>query len=397
MSFMNSGIPVTVVAPTEEELEAGRGRIRSAYAKSSAFRKLAGSELEEALSAKMALLSTATSYDAFANVDVVVEAVYESMELKRSIFAQLAKVTRKDALLCTNTSTLDVDAIAAAAVGRERQVVGMHFFSPANIMKLLENIRGAHSSPESISTAMELGKRLGKVPVLSGNAFGFIGNRMLEGYGREASFLVEEGATPSQCDEAIKGFGMAMGFFQMSDLAGNDIGFSVRKEMGREEGMSGRYPALLDVLPRAGFLGQKTGRGFYLYQDNSRVGLPHAQAEDLITQYRAERGVVPRKVSDEEIKERMLYSLINEGFKVLEDGIALRPGDIDVVWIYGYGFPRHKGGPMHFADEHGLGKILASLEKFAEAHPDQLHLEPSALLRECVESGRTLAEMFAGK
>jgi len=220
---------------------------------------------------------------------------------------------------------------------------------------------------------------------------------MLEGYGREASFLVEEGATPSQCDEAIKGFGMAMGFFQMSDLAGNDIGFSVRKEMGREEGMSGRYPSLLDVLPRAGFLGQKTGRGFYLYQDNSRVGLPHAQAEDLITQYRAERGVVPRKVSDEEIKERMLYSLINEGFKVLEDGIALRPGDIDVVWIYGYGFPRHRGGPMHFADEHGLGKILASLEKFAEAHPDQLHLEPSALLRECVESGRTLAAMFAGK
>ena len=232
---------------------------------------------------------------------------------------------------------------------------------------------------------------------MSGNAFGFIGNRMLEGYGREASFLVEEGATPSQCDEAIKGFGMAMGFFQMSDLAGNDIGISVRKEMGREGGMSGRYPALLDVLPHAGLLGQKSGRGYYMYPEGSRVGLPHPEANDLISAYRAEKGVAPREVLGEEIKERMLFSLINEGFKVLEDGIALRPGDIDVVWIYGYGFPRHKGGPMHFADEHGLGKILASLEEFAAAHPGHLHLEPSPLLRECVASGRTLAETFAGK
>ena len=399
MNFMNAGVPVRVMDTDTALLLSGRERVRATYERSSAFRK--GVLTPEALDARMNLLSTASSYEElFENnpADVVIEAAFEDLDLKKSIFADLDAHAPKDAVLCTNTSTLDVEAIAASVADPSR-VVGTHFFSPANVMRLLENVRTPASSPAAVATVMALGKRLGKVPVLSGNCFGFIGNRMLEGYGQEAAFLVEEGASPAACDAAMNSFGMAMGFFAMSDLAGNDIGHRIREQFGRTGPFRGRYPGVLDVIPAAGFHGQKTGAGWYKYEDGSRVPAPHAEADALINAYRAEHGTLPQPggaVPDAgEITQRMLFSLANEGFKILEEGIAIRPSDIDTVWCYGYGFPRHKGGPMHWCDqdpEIGLPAMHEALTGYAARFPDSAHLAPAPLLTKLVEEGSTLAE-----
>jgi 3-hydroxyacyl-CoA dehydrogenase len=377
MSFANAGIPVTLLDVSQEAVERGLGTIRRNYAGSVSRGSLARERMEELLGR----IQGATAFEALAGADLIVEAAFEDLEVKRGIFTKLDAIAAPQAILATNTSSLDVDAIAAAT-SRPQNVVGTHFFSPANVMKLLENVRGKRSSPQAIRTVMELGKRLGKVPVLAGNADGFIGNRMLQFYSYAAEFLLEEGATPEQVDRAVEDFGFAMGPFAVRDLAGNDVGLLIRK--ARRLPADERRSPILERLVAAGRLGQKTGKGFYRYEGRTRIPDPEVTA--LIEGVSAEQGIIRRAPTDAQIVERVLHPLVNEGARVLQERIAIRAGDIDVVYVNGYGFPAYRGGPMYWAEQVGLEKIVATMRALAPTHGTRW--EPAPLLVRLAESGR---------
>ncbi|KAF3843099.1 hypothetical protein F7725_001948 [Dissostichus mawsoni] len=335
---------------------------------------------------------------AVADVDLVIEAIFEDIALKTNVFQQLSAVCKPGTLLCTNTSALDVDQLASETPNPEL-VVGMHFFAPAHVMKLLEVVYGPRSSPQAVATAMQLGKKMGKASVAVGNCRGFVGNRMLKPYIEEAFFLLEEGATPELVDQALEEFGFPMGVFRMSDLSGLDVGWRVRKgdglvEPGTASGRSARirqgrrYSPLGDLLCEEGRFGQKTGRGWYQYdKPGSRVARSDPWLHSFLGAYRAQHGLVARRIDHQEVLERCLYALINEGFHILDDGIAAGPEDIDVIYVSGYGWPRHRGGPMFYANMVGLAKVLERLEHYQQLHPEVPHLQPSSLLRRLVASG----------
>ncbi|XP_051815054.1 peroxisomal bifunctional enzyme [Acanthochromis polyacanthus] len=328
------------------------------------------------------------------DVDLVIEAVFEDMALKKKVFQQLSAVCKPGTFLCTNTSGLDIDDLASQSPNPEL-VVGMHFFAPAHVMKLLEVVYGPRSSPQAVATAMQLGKVMGKVSVAVGNCQGFVGNRMLSPYVSQANFLLEEGATPEFVDQVLEEFGFAMGVFRMSDLSGLDVGWRVRKAAGlvvpgqparMRQGC--RYSPLGDLLCEQGRFGQKTGSGWYQYdKPGSRVAKPDPWLHGFLEEYRARHGLVARRIDHQEVLERCLYSLINEGFRILEEGIAAGPEDIDVIYVLGYSWPRHRGGPMFYADMVGLTKVLERLEFYHQAHPDVPSLQPCNLLRKLVASG----------
>ena len=344
MNFANVGIPVTVVEVGREALDRGIGVVRRNYEATAARGRLTPTDVER----RMALITPTTDFGAVADADLVIEAVFEEMPIKKEVFAKLDAICKPDAVLATNTSTLDVNEIAAAT-RRPESVVGTHFFSPANVMRLLENVRGAKSSKTAIATAMAVGRRIGKVPVLVGVCYGFVGNRMLHQRSKQAERLILEGALPQQVDRVLYDFGFPMGPFAMGDLAGLDVGWRIRK--GR-----GERALVADRLCELGRFGQKTGAGFYRYEGD-RTPRPDPDVEKIIVDVSTAHGITRRPISDEEILERLLYPMVNEGAKILEEKIAVRPSDIDVIWIYGYGWPVYRGGPMFWADSIGLRKI----------------------------------------
>ena len=361
MNFANAGIPVTILEMKQDALDKGLAGIRKQYESSVNKGKLAADKLEQ----RLALIKGTLSYDAITQADIVVEAVFEDMDVKELVFRELDKVMKPGAILATNTSTLDVNRIAAFT-SRPQDVIGLHFFSPAHVMKLLEIVRGARTGKDVLATALALSKKLKKTGVVSGVCDGFIGNRMLEQYLRQAYFLLEEGALPEQVDRAIEAFGFAMGPFRMSDLAGNDIGWHIRKRRALESpGFT--YSKLPDLLCEQRRFGQKTGAGWYDYQAGERKALPAAAVDDMIVGHAAAIGVQRREITDQEIVERLVYALVNEGAKIVEEGIALRASDIDMVYLSGYGFPLHRGGPMFYADSVGLPQVVAAIEGFARA------------------------------
>jgi len=376
MNFANAGIPVAVLELSPEALERGLGVVRKNYAASVARGSLAQARADEAL----ALISGVTDYGALGAADIIVEAVFEDLKVKQAVFARLDAVAAAEAILATNTSTLDIDAIAAST-SRPEKVVGTHFFSPANVMKLLENVRGARTSAQTIVTVMTLGRTLGKVPVLAGNCDGFIGNRMLAFYGAEAEFLLEEGATPEQVDRVMEGFGFAMGPFAMRDLAGNDVGFLVRK--GRKLPADERWSPILERIVADGRLGQKSGRGFYRYEGRTRLSDPAVTA--LIEEISRELGIARRAIGDEEILARLLHPLVNEGARIVAEGVALRASDIDVVYVNGYGFPAYRGGPMFWAEQSGLERVVETMRMLAPTHGARWR--PAPLLERLAAAG----------
>ena len=377
MNFANAGIPVALLEVSPEALERGLAVIRKNYGTSVARGSLTQARADEAA----ARIHGVSSYQELTEADIIIEAAFEDLEVKRQVFARLDKVAAPRAILATNTSTLDIDAIAAATL-RPAQVVGTHFFSPANVMKLLENVRGRQSSAQTIATVMALGKTLGKIPVLAGNCDGFIGNRMLMFYGSEAEFLLEEGATPEQVDRVMEAFGFAMGPFAVRDLAGNDVAALIRK--GRKLPADERWSPILERIVAAGRLGQKSGKGFYRYEGRTRIVDPEVTA--LVEDVSRELGVRRRAIPDEEILDRLLHPLINEGARILEEGIALRASDIDVVYVYGYGFPAYRGGPMFFAEQAGLARVVETMRRLAPTHGARWR--PAALLEQLVTAGR---------
>jgi 3-hydroxyacyl-CoA dehydrogenase len=377
MNFANAGIPVVVLEVSGEALERGLAVIRKNYGASVARGSLAPARADQAL----ALIRGVSDYQALSGADIVIEAVFEDLTVKREVFARLDRVAAPHAILATNTSTLDIDAIAASTA-RPAQVVGTHFFSPANVMKLLENVRGRQTSAQTIATVMALGKTLGKIPVLAGNCDGFIGNRMLMFYGSEAEFLLEEGATPEQIDRVIENFGFAMGPFAMRDLAGNDVGFLIRK--GRQLPSDERWSPILERIVSAGRLGQKSAKGFYRYDGRTRIVDPEVTA--LIEGVSRELGIRRRELPDEEILDRLLHPLVNEGARILEEGIAIRAGDIDVVYVYGYGFPAARGGPMFWAQQSGLARVVDTMRRLAPTHGARWR--PAPLLERLAAAGQ---------
>jgi 3-hydroxyacyl-CoA dehydrogenase len=385
MSFANAGIPVRLLELTPEALAHGLGVVRGNYAASVARGSLPRERAERAL----ALIQGGSDYRELGDADIVVEAVFEDLEVKREVFARIDAAAAPGAILATNTSTLDIDAIASST-SRPGQVVGTHFFSPAHVMKLLENVRGARTSPQTLATVMALGRTLGKVPVLAGNCDGFIGNRMLMFYGAEAEFLLEEGATPEQVDSVMEGFGFAMGPLAVRDLAGNDVGFRIRK--GRRLPPDERWSPILERLVRQGRLGQKSGRGFYRYEGRTRI--PDPEVIELIEEVSRELGISRREIAPAEILERLLHPLVNEGARILEEGIALRAGDIDVVYVNGYGFPAYKGGPMYWAEHSGLAGVAETMRRLAPTHGARWR--PAALLERLAGSGQGWAGQAAG-
>jgi 3-hydroxyacyl-CoA dehydrogenase len=338
--------------------------------------------------ARMALLSTTLSYADIADADLVIEAVFEEMGVKEGVFKTLDEVCKPGAILASNTSTLDVDAIAAFTK-RPQDVVGMHFFSPANVMKLLEVVRGAKTAKDVLATVMAVAKKIRKTAVVSGVCDGFIGNRMIEQYSRQAGFLLEEGCTPAQVDRAVEKFGFAMGPFRMGDLAGNDIGWAIRKRRYVEKPHM-RYSKTADLLCEMGRYGQKTGAGWYDYVPGKRDAIPSDVVVKMIADHRATLGVAPRKISDDEIVHRLVYSLVNEAAKILEEGIASKASDIDMVYLTGYGFPLFRGGPMCYADSQGLFNVVQTMKKFA-ANPldDASFWQPAPLLAKLAAEGKS--------
>ena len=381
MNFANAGIPVVVLEVNQEALERGLAAVRRNYATS----VTRGSLTQARADAALALIQGVTDYAAVGNADIVIEAVFEDLKVKQEVFGRLDQVAARHAILATNTSTLDIDAIAAAT-SRPEKVVGTHFFSPANVMKLLENVRGRRTSAQTIATVMALARTLGKVAVLAGNCDGFIGNRMLGFYGAESEFLLEEGATPEQIDRVVEGFGFAMGPLAMRDLAGNDVGFLIRK--GRKLAPDERWSPILERLVGEGRLGQKAGKGFYRYEGRTR--LPDPQVTALIESVSRELGIERRPIADEEILERLLHPLVNEGARILAEGIAIRASDIDVVYVNGYGFPAYRGGPMFYADHVGLAKILQVMRRLEEQHGEILR--PAPLLERLAREGKGFGE-----
>ena len=386
MNFANAGIPVTVFEVSQEAIDKGLGIIRKNYAATVSKGRLAQDEMDQRLD----LISTTLSYEDVAAADVVIEAVFEEMGLKKEVFGQLDAACKPAAILASNTSTLDVNEIAAAT-NRPDKVIGTHFFSPANVMKLMENVRGDQSSPETIATIMKLSKTIGKVGVLVGVCDGFVGNRMLYAYRRQADFLLEEGAFPQQIDKVIYDFGLPMGPYAMGDLAGLDVGWRIRKRQAATRPTHLRYSTIADRICELGRFGQKTGSGWHRYEPGNRTPIPDPEVEQLIVSISEEQGITRREITDEEILERCMYPLVNEGAKILEEGLALRPGDIDIVWIYGYGFPRYRGGPMFWADLVGVKTIYDVMSRLHDEHGEWL--EPAPLLKRLADEGKGFGEL----
>ncbi len=376
MCFANAGIPVKLLEVSAEALERGLGIVRKNYAASVAKGSLTQDKADRAL----ALIDGVTSYDALGSVDIAIEAVFEDPQVKQTVFERLDRVAPAQAILATNTSTLDIDRIASAT-RRPQSVVGTHFFSPANVMKLLENVRGRETSPQTIATVMELGKRLGKAVVLAGNCDGFIGNRMFQFYTGEAEFLLEDGATPEQIDRVIEDFGFPMGPLAVRDLAGNDVGYRIRQN--RKLPPDERTSPILGHLVELGRLGQKTGKGYYRYEGRNR--LPDPEVTALIEAVAREKGIARRAISGEEILARLLHPLVNEGAKIVAEGIAIRASDVDVVYVNGYGFPAHKGGPMYWAQTIGLDKVAATMRRLAPLRGSRW--APAPLLEQLAKAG----------
>ena len=387
MSFLNVGIPVTVLELDQEALDRGMGVIKRNYD----IQVQRGRMTEEQVNQRMGLLTGTTQYADLGQADVIIEAVYENIDVKVETFKQIEEVAKPGAILASNTSGLDVDKMANAT-SRPESVIGLHFFSPANVMRLLEVVRGEKTSKETIATSMKLGKTLNKIAVLSGNAPGFIGNRMLAGYTRQAGEIILQGATPYQVDNAILHFGMPMGPFQMNDLVGLDLGWRARKLSGMAPEDVPITARVADKLCELERFGQKTNRGYYIYPEGSRAGQADPEVVEIVEQTSAELGITRRPIDDEEVLKRCLYPLINEGAKILEDGIAIRPCDIDIVYINGYGFPEVTGGPMFWADQQGLDNILADIKKFQEEYGGDVW-EPAPLLERLVAEGKNFASL----
>jgi 3-hydroxyacyl-CoA dehydrogenase len=384
MNFLNAGIPVVMLEMKQEALDRGVATLRKNYEAQVKKGKLK----QDKLDARMALLSTTLNYADIADADLVIEAVFEEMGVKEKVFKTLDEVMKPGAILASNTSTLDVNAIAGFTK-RPQDVVGMHFFSPANVMKLLEVVRGEKTAKDVLATVMGIAKKIRKTAVVSGVCDGFIGNRMIEQYSRQAGFLLEEGCTPAQVDRAVEKFGFAMGPFRMGDLAGNDIGWAIRKRRYVEKpGM--RYSKTADLLCEMGRYGQKSGAGWYDYVPGKRDAIPSDVVVKMIEQHRAALGITPRKISDDEIVHRLVYSLVNEAAKILEEGIASKASDIDMVYLTGYGFPLFRGGPMCYADSQGLFNVVQTMKKFA-ANPldDAAFWQPAPLLAKLAAEGKS--------
>ncbi|MCL1960653.1 MAG: 3-hydroxyacyl-CoA dehydrogenase NAD-binding domain-containing protein [Desulfovibrionaceae bacterium] len=384
MNFLNAGIPVTILEMKQEALERGLATIRKNYEAQVKKGKLKQDKYEE----RMALLKPTLSYDDIADADLVIEAVFEEMDVKETVFKKLDQVVKPGAILASNTSTLNVDRIAAFTK-RPQDVVGMHFFSPANVMKLLEVVRGAKTAKDVLATVMAIAKKIKKTAVISGVCDGFIGNRMIEQYSRQAGLMLDEGATPAQVDKAIEKFGFAMGPFRMGDLAGNDIGWAIRKRRNAERPDIQHPKTAADLLCELGRFGQKTGAGWYDYQPGKRDAIPSKLVEGMIEQYRKANGITPRKISEQEIVERLVYALVNEGARILEDGIAGKASDIDMVYLTGYGFPLWRGGPMQYADQVGLFNLTEAMKRFARNPRDDAKFwEPAALIKKLLAEGK---------
>ena len=383
MNFLNAGIPVKMLEMKQEALDRGLATIRKNYEAQVKKGKLKQDKYEQ----RMALLSTTLDYADLKDADLVIEAVFEELGVKEQVFKKLDEVAKQGAILASNTSTLDVDKIAAFTK-RPQDVVGMHFFSPANVMKLLEVVRGKHTAKDVLATVMALAKKIKKTAVVSGVCDGFIGNRMIEQYSRQAGFLLEEGCTPQQVDKAIEKFGFAMGPFRMGDLAGNDIGWAIRKRRYVEKpGL--RYSKTADLLCELGRYGQKTGAGWYDYVPGKRDAIPSKVVEDMIAEHRKTLGITPRKVSDDEIVHRLVYALVNEGAKIVEEGIASKASDIDMVYLTGYGFPLFRGGPMCYADTVGLFNVAQRMKQFAQNPLDDANFwKPAPLLARLADEGK---------
>ncbi len=384
MNFVNAGIPVILKESAAEALDRGMATIRKNYSNSVAKGRFTAEVMEQ----RMALITPQLTYDGFDQVDIITEAAFEGMALKTEIFAAIDGIAKPGCILASNTSTLSIDEIASAT-SRPADVIGTHYFSPANVMRLLEIVRGAATGSDVIATCMGLAKKLNKVGVLVGNCRGFVGNRMIHCYGREAQFLVEEGATPQQVDAALYQWGMAMGPLAMGDLAGLDVGWRIRKEFKHLEKPGLRVPMVADELCEMGRFGQKTGAGWYLY-DDKRKPSPDPVVDDLIGRLTAGAGIARRTISDEEIIERTLYALVNEGARILEEKIALRPVDIDVIYLTGYGFPVYRGGPMFYADTVGLPEVYRRVKEFEAQHGELW--EPAPLLKKLAEEGKTFTQ-----
>jgi 3-hydroxyacyl-CoA dehydrogenase len=385
MTFANAGIPVKVMETSQDTLDRGLGVIKGNYRSSVSKGRLSAERAAE----RMGLIEGVLGYQATSEADIVVEAVFEDLDLKGQVFRALDGVLKPGAILATNTSTLDVDAIAAVT-SRPEAVVGTHFFSPANVMKLLEIVRAAKTSDETLQTATLLAKTLGKVPVVVGVCDGFVGNRMVHKYLREAFFLIEDGALPQQVDRVMTGFGLAMGPFAMSDLAGLDVGYRIRQAQAAKRPAYERYSSVADKLVEQGRLGQKTGAGFYRYEPGNRTPLPDPEVERLILEHSRRLGIRRRDFSDEEILKHLMYALVNEGAKILAEGVARRAGDIDVIYVYGYGFPAHRGGPMFYASRTGLDEVYANINRFHQEYGDIW--KPAPLLAALAQEGKTFTD-----
>jgi 3-hydroxyacyl-CoA dehydrogenase len=388
MNYANAGIPVLLKEASQEMLDRGLATIKKNYANS--VKK--GRFPQEVMDRRMALITPTLSYDGFEEADIVAEAVFEGMELKKEVFTELDKICKPEAILASNTSTLNIDEIASVT-SRPHQVIGHHYFSPANVMRLLEIVRGKATSREVIATSMALAKRLKKVGVLVGNCRGFVGNRMLAPYGREAQFLVEEGARPEEVDAALYKFGLAMGPLAMGDLAGLDVGWRIRKEYKHLEDPNLRHPLIADRLCEMGRYGQKTGAGWYRYDENRKPS-PDPEVEHLIEEAAAEAGIARRQIGEDEIIERTMYALVNEGARILEEGYALRAVDIDIIYVNGYGYPAWRGGPMWYADTVGVKKVYDRVAEFHARHGELW--EPAPLLKLLAEQGKSFADFDKG-
>ena len=384
MNFLNAGIPVKMLEMKQDALDRGIATIRKNYEAQVKKGKLKQDKYEQ----RMAMLTTTLSYDDLKDADMVIEAVFEERGVKEKVFKELDRVMKPGAILASNTSTLDMNKIAAFTK-RPQDVIGTHFFSPANIMKLLEVVRGEKTGKDVLATVMALGKKIRKTSVVSGVCDGFIGNRMIEQYGRQGGFLLDEGCTPAQVDKAIEKFGFAMGPFRMGDLAGNDIGFAIRKRRYLEK-PDMKYSKTADLLCEKGRFGQKTGAGWYDYIPGKRDAIPNAEVVAMIEEHRKSLGITPRKISDEEIVQRLVYSLVNEAAHILEEGIASKASDIDMVYLMGYGFPIYRGGPMNYANEVGLFNVVQAMNRFAQNPLDDAKFwQPAPLLARLVAEGKT--------
>ena len=383
MNFLNAGLAVTLLETKQDALDKGLATIRRNYENSAKKGKLTAAQVEQ----RMALVTPTLDYAAFADADLVIEAVFENMDVKQQVFEALDAVCKPGAILASNTSYLDINRIAAFTK-RPADVLGLHFFSPANVMRLLEVVRGAATAPDVLATCMALARQIKKMAVVSGVCDGFIGNRMLARYGAAASGLINAGALPQQVDGALQKFGMAMGPFRMGDLAGLNIGWATRKRKAAEAGVEMK-PVLADKLCEAGRFGQKTGAGWYRYEAGKREPIPDPMTEALITQYRTDAGIPPHAIGDADVVERCIYALVNEGARILEEGIAARASDIDIVYLNGYGFPLHRGGPMLYADIVGLPNVVRSLRRIAAEPGADASWQPAPLLVRLAEAGQS--------